>query len=583
MKKLIIAALMLTGGPLAAAPVQSPLNKLLDDHWAWLMQNDPVYATILGDRRFDGKLGSLSVASFDRQTSQVRAFLARAAAIDPKSLSAQDRLNRAVFIQSLTNSVDESRFPERLILFTNRSGWHSGFADLPESSPFFNKADYQSYLARLNAYPRYNAEGIETTRAALKADVVQPCAPMEGFEKSIQAHIVADVDKSVFWQPFGKKPATISDADWEALKAQARDAILNKVVPAYQAFNDFYLKEYKPRCRATLGASALPMGADYYAWRARSETTTTLTPAQIHQIGLDEVARIRAEMESVIKRAGFTGSRADYVAKLRSDPAYYAKTPDELMMRTAALMKQIDGEMPKLFGKLPRLPYTVKPIPEAIAPGNTTAYYDPGAAASGRAGIYRVNTTELNQRPLFELPALSLHEAVPGHHNQIALQQELDLPNFRKHYVFFTAFVEGWGLYSERLGIDMGIYDTPEKDYGRLSYEMWRACRLVVDTGLHSMGWSKEQAVAFMRENTALSDANIDAEVNRYITWPGQALAYKIGELKLRALRSEAEKRLGARFDIRAFHDKLLENGPLPLSILEAQVKDWIAAQEKRK
>jgi uncharacterized protein (DUF885 family) len=576
--------LALLAAPAAsAAATTSPFARVLDDHWAWVMKNSPTFATSLGERRYDAELGELTVASMDRQAAEAQTFIKRLQAIKPESLNEADRLNQAILLRDLKESVEANSFPQRLMLFTNRGGWHMGFAGLPEDVPLFTLADYKSYVARLKAYPRYNAEGIATTDAAIAAGMMQSCTPMKGFEKSIAAHVVSDVEKSVFWRPFDKKPESVSAAEWDVLKAEAKPAIMDGVVPAYQAFYDFYLKSYEPKCRATFAVSDMPKGADYYAYRVRTQTTTDLTPAQIHKIGLDEVARIRAEMEAVVKSAGFAGTRADYVAKLRSDPHYYAKTPEELMQRTAALMKYVDGEMPKYFGRLPRLPYTVKPIPDASAPGNTTAYYEPGAAESGRAGIYRVNTTELNQRPLFELPALSLHEAVPGHHHQIALQQELELPKFRKHVVFFTAFVEGWGLYSERIGIEMGLYDTPEKNYGRLSYEMWRACRLVVDTGLHSMGWSRDQAIAFMLENTALSKANIEAEVNRYITWPGQALAYKIGELKIRALRTQAETRLGKRFDLRKFHDAVLENGAVPLSVLEDHVNHWISTQETLK
>ena len=309
-------------------------------------------------------------------------------------------------------------------------------------------------------------------------------------------------------------------------------------------------------------------------------TTTDRTPDEIHQLGLSEVARIRAEMDEVVRRSGFKGDRKAFVERLRTDPALYPKTPEELMAYAAVLAKRIDGEMPRLFGRLPRLPYTVKEVPAATAAGTTTAYYEPGSPETGRAGVYRVNTSKLDQRPLFEMPALTVHEAVPGHHQQIAIQQELDLPMFRKYAVNFTAFSEGWGLYSERLGIEMGLYDTPEKDFGRLSYEMWRACRLVVDTGLHAKGWTREQAIQFMLDNTALSRGNIEAEVNRYMVGPGQALAYKLGELKIRDLRGRAEKALGPDFDLRAFHDAVLENGEVPLDVLEAQVSAWIETAE---
>jgi uncharacterized protein (DUF885 family) len=582
MKNIALIAALLAATSASAAP-NPPFSRLLDDHWSWVMKNNPTFATSLAERRYDDQLGSLTMATMDQQVAEAQEFIKRLQAIKPASLNTADRLNHAILLRDLNEAVEANSFPQRLMLFTNRDGWHMTFAGLPENIPLFTLVDFKSYIARLKAYPRYNEEGIATTRAAIAAGMMQSCEPMKGFETSITAHIVSDVEKSVFWRAFDKKSESIADADWTALKTEAKTAIMSGVVPAYQIFADFYAKEYQPKCRVTYAVSDMPKGADYYAYRVRTQTTTDLTPAQIHKIGLSEVARIRSEMESVVKRAGFAGSRAEYVAKLRSDPQYYAKTPDELMQRTAALMKFVDGEMPKYFGRLPRLPYTVKAIPDASAPGNTTAYYEGGAAETGRAGIYRVNTTELNQRPLFELPALSLHEAVPGHHHQIALQQELELPKFRKHVSFFTAFVEGWGLYSERIGIEMGLYDTAEKDFGRLSYEMWRACRLVVDTGIHNMGWTRDQAIAFMLDNTALSKTNIESEVNRYITWPGQALAYKIGELKIRELRSRAEKQLGNRFDLRTFHDVVLENGAVPLSVLEAHVNGWLAKQEKTK
>jgi uncharacterized protein (DUF885 family) len=324
----------------------------------------------------------------------------------------------------------------------------------------------------------------------------------------------------------------------------------------------------------------MPNGKAWYAYRIRNQTTTKRGAEEIHQLGLSEVKRIRSEMEAVAKKAGFA-SREAMIADLRTNPKHYAKTPEELMQATARELKKIDGKMPSLFTALPRLPYGIREIPAEIAPGTTTAYYNSGSPENGISGTYYVNTSKLDQRPLWEIPPLSVHEAVPGHHHQIALQQELDMPAWRRHGTFFTAFVEGWGLYSERLGIEMGLYDTPEKDMGRLSYEMWRATRLVVDTGIHAKGWTKPQAIAFMTDNSALSAANIEAEVNRYIANPGQALAYKIGELKIRELRARAEKTLGDKFDLRRFHDAVLGQGAVPLDILEAQIDAWIASQRR--
>jgi uncharacterized protein (DUF885 family) len=394
--------------------------------------------------------------------------------------------------------------------------------------------------------------------------------------------IAADPTKSRFYAPFAApKPASVTDAQWAELQSRAKALISGKLNPSYQSWANVYRAELAGKCRQSVGVSALPQGKDYYAFLVRQQTTTDRTPEEIHQLGLREVARIRAEMEAVAKKAGFA-SREAMIADMRANPKYFAKSPEELMGTAALMAKTIDGKMPTLFTKLPRLPYGVKAIPLETAEGNTTAYYQPGSPDAGIAGNYYVNTTHLDQRPLWELPALTVHEAVPGHHMQIATQQEMDMPAWRKYGTFFTAFVEGWGLYSERLGIEMGLYDTPQKDMGRLSYEMWRASRLVVDTGIHAKGWTKAQAVAFMTDNTALTDKNIDSEVNRYISNPGQALAYKLGELKIRELRAKAEKDLGARFDLRRFHDAVIGQGAVPLDTLEAQINAWIASERAR-
>ncbi len=556
---------------------------LLNDHWEWTLKTNPVLATTLGDHRYDATLGEQSIASMDRNADIAATFLRRANAIDPLALTNVDRINWEVLRQMLKDQIEGNAFPERLMLFTNRNGWHNYISGLPEQLPFYSKADYDSYVSRLNDVPHFNAEGIATSRAAIANHVTQFCMSMQGFEKTISASIISDPEKSVFMQPFGKKPISIGETDWSQLKKAALAAVSQNVIPAYKSFLNFYLEEYKPKCRTTAGVSSIPLGQAYYNYRAHTQTTTDLTPGQIHQIGLNEVTRIRSEMEVVVKASGFKGSRSEFVKHMRTDPKYVALSADALLEKTAALMKHVDGELPKLFGRLPRLPYTVKAMEDDVAPGNTTAYYEPGQVEANRPGVYRVNTTELSQRPLYELPSLSLHEAVPGHHLQIALQQELEMPQFRRQGAGFTAFVEGWGLYAESLGISMGLYDTPEKDYSRLSYEMWRACRLVVDTGIHTMGWTRDQAIAYMLENTALTQANIDAEVDRYISWPGQALAYKIGELKIRALRTTAEKKLGTKFDIKRFHDAVLENGPIPLAILETHINQWILSEETKR
>lgn len=565
----------------AAATPASDFRALTTDHWAWVLANNPELATTLGVRTYDDRVADLSLAHIDRSAAEAAGFLSRAEAIPTEGLSAEDRLNRDILERLLRREVEGARFGQRQMLFGNRGGWHTQAAEWPNQLPFYTFADYRSYIARLRAFPAQNAAGIATTRGAVRGGFVLPCEAMAGFDRTILGTITDTPEASVFWQPFRTRPATIAAADWTALQADARAAISEGVMPAYREFLAYYTNEYAPHCARAVGVSAEPNGAAYYAFLAREETTTELAPEQIHQLGLKEVARIRAEMDAVVARSGFAGDRKAFIAHLRTDPALYPKSGPELIAAASVLTKRIDGEMPRLFGHLPRLPYTVKPIPAATADGNTTAYYNGGSPESGKPGVYYVNLTHLDQRPLFELPALTLHEAVPGHHNQIALQQELNLLPFRRHIAFFTAFTEGWGLYSERLGIDMGLYDTPEKDMGRLSYEMWRACRLVVDTGLHAKGWSKRQAIDFMTQNTALTPANIEAEVNRYIAGPGQALAYKLGELRIRALRAEAERRLGPKFDIRGFHDAVLANGSVPLDVLDTQVRAWIAARER--
>ncbi len=570
--------LLLLGG--AAHASGEAFDALLEEHWAWYLQSNPVQATVLGERAHDQRLADLSLAEMDRQAAEAGRLLARLETIDRESLDPERRVSAEVLARLLARQVEANGFPARARLFTNREGFHTSFASLPERLPFFTAADYRSYVARLEAFPAQMEAAIATTRQTIRDGWTLPCVVLDGFEDSVR-RVAEPIETSRFLRPFLKRPPTIPQAEWAALEVRAERAVARGVNPAYTRFADFIAQEYRPACRQEVGVSALPGGRAYYAWRARAETTTDLTPDEIHAIGLAEVARIRAEMDAVAKAAGFPGRKA-YVAHLRTDPQYYARTPGELMREVALQTRIADGWMPRLFGRLPRLPYTIREIPAETAPHTTTAYYQPGSASAGAPGVYFVNTSKLNERPLFEVPALTIHEAVPGHHHQIALAQELDLPPFRRHAAFFTGFVEGWGLYSERLGIEMGMYDTPAKDMGRLSYEMWRAVRLVVDTGLHHKGWSRAEAVAYMLDNTALARANIEAEVNRYIAWPGQALAYKIGELRIRALRAEAEQALGTRFDIRAFHDRLLESGAIPLDVLEAKMRAWIAAEAAR-
>lgn len=580
MRRLLLAAILATTAVPAMASPTDDLHAVIADHWAWFLKSNPIYATTLGVHDYDDQVGDASLAEADRQAAQAAAFVKRLDAIPAAALSPADRTNQAILRRILSEQVEANGFGERTMTLSTLGSWFQGFAGLADSVPLRSKADFASYLTRLALFPRFNAQALDVTRQAVAGGYTQPCVSLSGFEKTITGVITDNVEDSRFYAPFkGTRPSSIGEAEWAAMQARAKTLITTTLNPEYRKIDVYYRTSYLPKCRTSFGAAALPDGAKYYAFMVRQQTTTDLTPAQIHQIGLDEVARIRGEMDVVARKAGYA-SRAAFIQALRTDPKYYPRSVAELMGAAALQAKINDGKMPTLFGTLPRLPYGVRAIPPETAEGSPTAYYMPGSPPAGIAGTFYINTSKLDQRPLYELAALTAHEAVPGHHNQIALQQEMSLPDFRKYAVQFTAFVEGWGLYSEHLGIEMGIYDTPEKDMGRLSYEMWRACRLVVDTGLHAQGWTKDQAVAFMKDNTALTDANIDAEVNRYISNPGQALAYKLGELKILSLRHKAEAALGAKFDVRRFHDAVLGQGAVPLDVLEAQIDDWIKHEQ---
>lgn len=582
MRKLLLAGSLFALSAPAFADANKDLTALVNEVWAQNLKEQPVYASALGVNDYATQLGDYSLAAQDRRAADAAKFLKRLDVIPADALTPASKVEAGILRRALNSTIEGNRFGQRAINFTTYSSWHQQLAGMAQNLPFKTKADFESYNARLAQYARVNDENIAVANVAIKGKYTQPCETLNGFEGTISGLITPDIRKSRFYGPYAaKRPDNVSETDFVALAKAAENIINNVIHPALNKQLAWYSKDYKPACAKEPGVSAQPGGAAYYAFRIREETTTDLSAEQIHQIGLSEVARIRAEMAEVAKSAGYP-SREAFIQHLRTDPQYYAKTPEELMEKVARVTKIIDGKMPSLFGRLPRLPYGIKEIPAETAEGTTTAYYNQGSPEIGISGTYFVNTSKLNQRPYWEIPALSVHEAVPGHHHQIALQQELPLSDFRKYGAFFTAFTEGWGLYSERLGIEMGLYDTPAKDMGRLSYEMWRACRLVVDTGIHAKGWTKQQAIAFMTENSALSAANIEAEVNRYISWPGQALAYKLGELKIRELRIMATNELGAKFDLASFHDAVLGQGSVPLDVLEQQIKDWVAAEKAK-
>ena len=578
---LAAAASIAVSSPAVAGPTED-FQRLMDDYWAAYLKDNPLIASSVGVQTYDRELGELSLAEFDRQAAEAQAFLARLRAIPAASLTPMDQGNRAVLDRTLEDQIMLNRFGQRQLLYSSLGSYHEYIATMGENIPMRTKADYDNYLARLALVPARMKSYSDISVKAAGEGYTQACEWMKTLPGSTLAMVPADVTRSPFYGPFaGARPQGVSAADWVGLQSRAREVISGPIAASYRAFSSVAQSQLVPKCRTVDSVATQPQGKDYYAALARYHTTTDLTPDQIHQIGLEEVARIRAEMEVVAQKAGFA-SREAMIADMRTNPKWYATTPEELLEKTATVTKTIDGKMPAYFGRLARLPYGIRPMTAATAPTDTTARYQQGSPEGGIAGFYLVNTTKLDQRPLWEIPVLSVHEAVPGHHQQIAIQQELDMPAWRKATVFFTAFVEGWGLYSERLGVDMGLYDTPQKDMGRLSYQMWRATRLVVDTGIHSKGWDKARAVAYMKDNTALTDANIDAEVNRYISVPGQALAYMIGKRKIEELRARSEKALGDKFDVRRFHDAVLGQGAVPMDALETQIDAWIAAEKAR-
>src|ERR1700752_378976 len=555
------------------------LKKLFSDQWDAYMRWDPVFATLCGDHRFDDQLGGADEDHYVDWLNQLKKFRARLDKINPSKLGPEDRLNYDYFARMLDSEIGTLSFHTYRLPISKAGGFHIFLPDLHQLTSFDRTSDYENYLGRLEKIRIYFDEGIELMRLGLQTGFIPPRVTLEGVDQSVRAQIVEDPAQSPFFEPFKGFSSLVSGVDQERLIESAHEAIKGSVIPAYEALSKFINEEYYPASRLSIAAADLPNGHELYRQRITYFTTLDLSPEEIHETGQSEVRRIRAEMEDVIRKTGFRGDFKAFIEFLRTDPRFYAETPDALLKETGYLMKRVDGELPRLFKTLPRLPYGIRPVPDFSAPGNTTAYYMPGTGDGTKAGRYYVNTYDLKSRPLYEMESLSFHEAVPGHHLQLALQQELpNLPDFRRFY-WFTSYVEGWALYAERLGLEMGFYTDPYSDFGRLSYEMWRACRLVVDPGMHALNWTRQQAIDFMAANTSSTLLNIQNEVDRYIAWPGQALAYKIGELKIRELRARAEKDLGAKFNIREFHDVILLGGSLPLTVLESRVDEWIKSR----
>jgi uncharacterized protein (DUF885 family) len=575
--KRLLAILLLTL-PLFANDV-ARLHAIFDRAWEFELKENPLMATSVGRHEYNDRLPAIAPADLKRQADFARGILGELKAMDRAKLPPAEQVNYDIFRRQVEDSIASYELGDYQMPFNADSGFHSSFSRLPKDVPLTTVRDYENYIARLRAWPQYMSQQIGHLREGVKRGFTVPRATLEGYDSTIAAHVLDDPAKSVFWAPFEKFPASVPAAEHERLRTAGRAAV-GETIGAYRAFLDFFRKEYYPGSRTSLAASELPNGRAYYTQEIREFTTLELTPEEIHQIGLKEVERIGAEMRAVMQQVKFEGDFAAFLQFLRTDPRFYAKTPEELLMRASRIAKRIDGKLPSLFNKLPRLPYTVEPVPADIAPKYTTGRYVGAPQGSTQPGIYWVNTYKLDARPLYNLEALTLHEAVPGHHLQIALSRELEnLPNFRR-FSYISAFGEGWGLYSEWLGLEAGFYTDPYDNFGRLTYEMWRACRLVVDTGLHAKGWTRQQAIDYMATRTALPIHEVTTEVDRYISWPGQALAYKLGELKIKELRRRAEAALGTKFDVREFHDVVLGSGAVPLNVLEANVDAWIGRKK---
>ena len=554
------------------------LEAVVKKYWEWRLREFPEFSTWTGDNRYNHKFTDLSLEAIERRQSDERHMLEQVRNIDPSGLSGQDVLSHALLLWDLSLAVSAQQFPP-VMLLTQISGPQLMFPQLVSVTSFQTLTDYNNYCARLAAFPVYLEQVAGLLRHGIELGWVQPNGPLSGVPGQINGQIVSDIEKSPLYTPFLRMPDTVTEKERHRMKSEANKLITDLVFPAMNRFRDFITDIYMPAGDRSPGVSALPNGEAYYAHCVREYTTTDLQVSEIHNTGVREVERIRVLMHGVIRETGFKGSLQEFVDFLRTDPQFYFSKSEDLVVAYRDIAKRADAELPALFSELPRLPYGVRTFPDFEAPNQVTAMYYPGAADGSRAGYFMVNTYRPDIRPKYEMETLTLHEAVPGHHLQIARAQELrHLPDFRRNGSY-TAFIEGWALYAESLGRQMGFYSDPYARFGQLMYEMWRACRLVVDTGIHSLGWSRQRSIDYIRENTAKTEQEIAVEVDRYIVLPGQALAYKVGELAIRELRASAEKMLGKSFDIRTFHNALLDNGPLPLSILKNQMEEWIKGQ----
>ena len=578
---LTVAAAAQTAPKTTAATEAAKLHALFDAEWEWELREFPTRATMIGDPRYADQVTDMSAEAIERRRQHARELVGRIEGIDRSRLSADDQLNYDLFLRNARQDVEGQRFRGDYIQITQMGGIHSQIPQLVQMTPKFSARNYDDMLARMRQTPKLVDQTIALMRKGLDSGITPPRVTLGEVAGLIANQLVDDPEKSPIYRAgFTEFAPAIAAEDRTRIQTAAKKVIASDVIPALRRLHRFWREEYYPKTRQSIAMAALPAGPEWYTHNVERMTTTTLTPDEIHQLGLREVARIRAEMETVREQAGFKGTLEQFFEFLRTDPRFFHTTREGLLTEYRDIAKRIDAELPKLFGKLPRLPYGVVPVPGYSEKTQTTAYYNRGSIEAGRPGLFYANTYNLPSRPRWEMEALTIHEAVPGHHLQISLAQELEnVPKFRQ-FGGYTAFIEGWGLYSESLGPELGMYKDPYAKFGQLTYEMWRAVRLVVDTGMHSKGWTRQQAIDYFKANASKAEHDIAVEIDRYIVWPGQALAYKIGELKFKELRAWATKELGEKFDVREFHDTVLEAGAIPLPLLESRVREWVARKK---
>ena len=583
MQKFLLLLLAILFAPfscaaLAATP-QQQLKNLLDTDWQWTMRHNPEFATQVGDQRYNDRLNDTSLAANRAANAHQKDMLEQAQQIDRRALTGQDLISYDMFVYEKGRLVEASQFYEYDVQpLTHLDGIHISFPQLVAQTPFKNTKDYHNYLARLRTLPKAVDGVIEQLQHGIEAGWVAPSVTMKLVPGALK-EFVAKLDEGPVAAPFKDMPDSIPKGTRERLREDGSKVLHQQVAPAFLKLEAFVREQYLPKCRDTIAASALPGGPAWYAFNVKDSTTTSMTPREIHDLGLREVARIQSEIQAVMTQVGFKGSRADFARFLNSDPRFYFTKPGDLIAGYQEILKRAQAGLPKLFEQLPRTPVDVKPVPDIGAENQHGAYYEAGLPDGSRPGYFVANTSKLNSRPKWAMETLTLHEGVPGHHLQIARAQGLkDIPNFRR-FGWYNAFGEGWALYAESLGPELGMYTDPYSKVGHLDGELFRAARLVVDTGIHALGWSRQQAIDYLNANTINPPHDNEVEIDRYIMWPGQALGYKIGQLKIKALREKAEKALGPKFDLRKFHNAVIDNGGLPLDMLEAQIDRWIETQ----